>query len=342
MSIKELGMQVAGGAISEGYGMLDEAIMGDKRRRNQLEQQKKLNQQQYDMNMKMWEETNYAAQMEQIKKAGLNPAMIYAGGGDGGSTGNIGTSQASDEAEQSKAQSAKQGIGIESAMMQAQIENLEANTRKTNVEADRSAGIETEEIQASINNLLQETNNKQLQAKGLEIDNEYKLIESKILRDTSNAQIESIVNAVEKQKEEIRRLINENDITEETKNEIIKNAELQNEMIASNILNNSVDNMLSQQQAMKLIADIKRDLKSLELTESGQTIDIFKTTSGNEIKINELTEKIRHNLIEEGISNKVADKMSIGQAGGKVMQAIANIINMPISAISPKYKEAIK
>ena len=34
--------------------------------------------------MQMWEDTNYAAQREQLRKAGLNPAMIYGGGGEGG------------------------------------------------------------------------------------------------------------------------------------------------------------------------------------------------------------------------------------------------------------------
>ena len=56
----------------------------------------------YAKQMEMWENTNYPAQVEQIKKAGLNPAMLYGQSGGGatvtGSGGaSVGGGSASDE-----------------------------------------------------------------------------------------------------------------------------------------------------------------------------------------------------------------------------------------------------
>ena len=39
-----------------------------------------------ELQMQLWEETNYKAQVEQARKAGLNPAMLYSNGGSGGTT----------------------------------------------------------------------------------------------------------------------------------------------------------------------------------------------------------------------------------------------------------------
>ena len=96
--IKNLGEQVgsagASGALGMGLSMLDEAIFGDRRRKKQIEQQQKLTDIQKGANLEMmdaqkkqqlemWEATNYKAQIEQMKKAGLNPASIYGEGGGG-------------------------------------------------------------------------------------------------------------------------------------------------------------------------------------------------------------------------------------------------------------------
>ena len=90
---EQLGSVATGGigaVAGMGLNMLDEALFGKKRRKQQLEQQQKLTDMQvagnkelmdlgHKQQMQMWEDTNYAAQREQLRKAGLNPAMIYGG-----------------------------------------------------------------------------------------------------------------------------------------------------------------------------------------------------------------------------------------------------------------------
>lgn len=101
-------------------------------------------QKQYDM----WLKTNYGAQKEQMKKAGINPALMYGmGGGGGTTTGNASGSVSSSSATQNPGE---MGMGIQLAMMQAQLENIKANTNKTNTEASKIGGVDTQESQQRI------------------------------------------------------------------------------------------------------------------------------------------------------------------------------------------------
>ena len=45
--------------------------------------------------LEMWKATNYPAQVEQMKLAGLNPALAYGMGGGGGVTSNVATGKTS-------------------------------------------------------------------------------------------------------------------------------------------------------------------------------------------------------------------------------------------------------
>ena len=45
-----------------------------------------IKEEQRRMQMQMWEDTNYAAQVEQLKKAGLSIGLMYGKGGAGGAT----------------------------------------------------------------------------------------------------------------------------------------------------------------------------------------------------------------------------------------------------------------
>ena len=93
MPLTELGMMAAGQALDTIGGL---AMQGVNDRR-QLRQQQKLMQQQIKgqkemgkfnqaLALEMWDKTNYKAQVEQLKKAGLNVGLMYDGGGASGTT----------------------------------------------------------------------------------------------------------------------------------------------------------------------------------------------------------------------------------------------------------------
>lgn len=143
----QLGMQ----AGSQLIGGLMGGLFADANDRRQLAQQAKLqalqeegNKRMVDYNMqkqlKMWEATNYSRQVEELTKAGLNPAYMYGKGGGGGvttgsATGNVQGASAPVGGGERTAMAlgtAQQMMGIQ--LMKAQRDNINADT--ANKQAD--------------------------------------------------------------------------------------------------------------------------------------------------------------------------------------------------------------
>ena len=106
----------------------------------QMQNQAGLNRQGHDLQMDMWNKTNYGAQVGHMKNAGLNPALMYKGAGAGGTTG----SQTGGSASMGSSQQGKV-MDMSNLLMGAQIKDLEANARLKNVDADKKAGVDTDQ-----------------------------------------------------------------------------------------------------------------------------------------------------------------------------------------------------
>ncbi len=151
-----------GGAINTGLGLLLE----DHNDRRQLEQHADLGRQQMGFDMEkmryqnkmakeMWDATNVGAQVGHLKDAGMSVGLAYNGSGAGGTTagggsgGNINTGDAP--------KGGGEIMGLQ--LMNAQKGLLEAQTRKADADAKKTAGPDTRlttaqgglaEIQASL------------------------------------------------------------------------------------------------------------------------------------------------------------------------------------------------
>lgn len=132
------GLTTIGGWLGIGEGRQD---------RRQLEQQKKLNEINKEnldyenaAKLKMWKDTNYGAQLEEAKKAGVSKAAAIGGSGTGTQAGSIngGGGSASDAASTTNARTAQasQGMQLASqmALMKAQKDNIEADTANKKAE----------------------------------------------------------------------------------------------------------------------------------------------------------------------------------------------------------------
>lgn len=134
---KVLGM--VGQAAGIGGGIYS-AIRSRKAAKESHERAKELqdraHQQQYDM----WQKTNYPAQVEQLKKAGLNPALLYGQSGGGGvSTGAGNVASGAQEQVYDVA-----GAMNQSAMTAAQLDLVKAQAEKTRAEAENIGGVDKE------------------------------------------------------------------------------------------------------------------------------------------------------------------------------------------------------
>lgn len=126
-----------GAAIGAGAGAIMDIAQANRNKKRAKEMAVFNREQQ----MKFWEDTNYPAQVEQMKKAGLNIGLMYEGGGQTGQTTGA-------NAETPMEGSAGTAMGIQAMLQAAQVENLKADAKLKEVEAVKKGGADTENVMA--------------------------------------------------------------------------------------------------------------------------------------------------------------------------------------------------
>lgn len=232
-----LGAALAGVA-SAGMGMIANKIDRDA----QIDQQWKLNydqmvlQQQLgkynqQLAMKTWNDTNYEAQLEHMRNAGLNPALMYKSAGEGGQTlGNQASSAvAGAQAPHGGTTGMALQLGLQAAMQAAQIRNLDANTEKTKVDTAKTAGVDTQQAQANIaqtqtatEKLKTEVKNTEIQTSILKAQEEIAKIQANIANVTQTDAIDQIKIINDKLYGEAQSAITKGNVDKNTREEVTK------------------------------------------------------------------------------------------------------------------------
>ena len=208
------GASVGGGigaVVGGGLGLMSGLMAGDPAV-NQIMQQQRLNEMQiagnkelanYSQNLQkdMWNYTNYENQIKHLKAAGLNPALMYAKGGVGGQTGSANAGQVSGSHASSEAE--REAIGIQrnaqmlqTAMNITQMQNIKADTKVKEAEAEKIKGVDTEYTKsqtdvniANIKLIGQNTENTRLRNLGQETQNKLLKLEKLYQEGTLDARI---------------------------------------------------------------------------------------------------------------------------------------------------------
>lgn len=225
MSISEYGDSAAmgmmqgapGGPMGLAFGAasgIANRAMDEQAMKDQYFQQLKLNNMSLSLNKNMydyqmnrqfefWDKTNYKAQVEQMRKAGLNPALFYGkGGGMGATTGNASSgnfqSQAGSDTNRMDINLGRQSQIMQLSLLASQKANIDADTEKKKADAEKTKGVDTEnvrantqEIQANIDQINSLTENTKMRTKGQELTNDLLklqiLYESNTLEDRQEA-----------------------------------------------------------------------------------------------------------------------------------------------------------
>ena len=200
-----------GALVGGGLGLMTGLAEGDPAV-NQIRQQQRLNELQisgneelasYSQNLQkdMWDFTNYENQIKHLKAAGLNPALMYAKGGVGGQTGSanagqVAGSHASSETEREAIGIQRNAQMLQTAMNITQMQNIKADTRVKEAEAEKIRGVDTEYTKsqtdvniANIKLIGENTENTRLKNLGQETQNSLLKLEELYQEGTLDARI---------------------------------------------------------------------------------------------------------------------------------------------------------
>lgn len=229
-----------GGALGAGLGMI--AARGQHRRQKELmdiqyRNQQGLNQQGYDLNKKMWDETNYGAQKKHMKDAGLNPALMYGSAGAGGqATSGSGGSAGSGSAPMMDISQGMQGA-MQGAMMKAQIENIKADTKEKLTNAGFREGVETAEARQRIASLGQGIENQKAQKELTQVQTKLAQFDQDVKDRTKEWEIAKSFKELEYLQQEVKQIGWRNDLERE---QVQAQTKLLNEQILKSIADRSL------------------------------------------------------------------------------------------------------
>lgn len=212
--------------------------------RRQLNQQQKLQDMQmkgnmamgefnYQKQLDMWKATSYPGQMEQMKKAGINPGLMYGIGGGGGVTTGSPGGQVTGANAQGQSGEILGATGM-AMQMKAQRELLEA--QKENIQADTQNKIASAEntnadtpnkdkqghvLDATAENITQDTLNKKAQESLTKASTEIAKLEQELRTDTMEYSKGIIQETWQKISQEVNIIRNQSDISGATKEDAI-------------------------------------------------------------------------------------------------------------------------
>lgn len=285
----------------------------------QIRQQQKLtdmqanaNRQQADYSQKlaydMWEKTNYSAQMQQLKKAGLNPGLIYGMSGGGATTTGAPNTAGVGAGQAPQGGGEVQGMGIQMMqlqLMQAQKENIEADTANKNADTTNKPKTGAN-IEASTGQILANTGNIKADTKLKEIQTMIQEATAKYADEAAETQLFILKDTDARMTNEINKLSAEADLATQTVETKIEQARaeltgqyLQNAAVKAGI-------QLTEEQTKQVIQNIQTQIKQLQL--QGRSLD----QKDKDI----LIDQERNRLINKGIE------------WGAASQVIGNVVNV--------------
>lgn len=259
-------MDVAQGVIGTGIGL---ALQKGQDKR-QLKQAKKLQEMEiagskqltdysYGKQLQMWKDTNYSAQMAELKKAGLNPGLLYGMGGAGGqSTGGGAEHVGSGGAPVEAGGAAQMGMGLQIAMIGAQKRLIEAQASKTKAEEEKIKGVDTQLAKSQIDKVIAETDNEKVKTELGEIQVEISQVQEEIAKATQNAQKALVMTSLREATERLEILTNEKIISNETKDTVIT-------AVKQDLANSVIQGQLMKTQKNKTQKEIDQMAKELQL-----------------------------------------------------------------------------
>lgn len=264
----------------------------DRLKKDQLEQTKNLGDIQQSFNFesmdKAYEMNSPENQVKRLQAAGLNPALIYGQGGNSGGTVQalgIDGGRASSESERKANDIAIQGMAIQMAKMQSEIELN----------------------QATAENLRSNVPLNQAKTESQQLQNNFDKIRNKIKLATTQQEIDGLIDQFKNYYYEGLILVNKGRITQVEANNNEKYGERQ---FLAGILKLEGEAALSEEQADMLLETMNQNWEKLEIDREKNTIN---------------REALENALKVAGINQDSTIYGALINAGGKVIGDIIDV-----------------
>lgn len=187
--------------------------------------QKDLNVFNQGLALDTWEKTGYDAQVQQLKKAGLNPGLMYGQAGAGGTTqSGAGTSAG----QMDLPDMTTEGMAVQSAVQtalqvqqqKAQVENVKASTENIKADTANKTGGEAANLEADVQN-------KEIQNAIMNVQKQMAEIEKNVKNQTAEETIKQAKAVTEKAIADAEKAVIEKTISRETATAQIEQAKLE-------------------------------------------------------------------------------------------------------------------
>lgn len=279
-------IETAGAAIGAGVvnNIMDIAF-GEARQKQNLRGQKAALAQSNEAQMDMWNKTNYSAQVEHLKKAGLNPGLLYGMGGTGGAT----TGGGGANVDRGHGQGMDIAGAAQLALIKAQTENVEADTanKRSNVPVNEAT---VPKLQQDTKTGAAQEGNIKAQTGLTEVDKRIREMQEGILEATQYYEMGKVQEEWSKLVGEARSAgakgtIDTATIENKIKQETIRTVGMQLENAAT-----SKGIELTDQQIAKLKADIEIGYKDAETGRWNAESNATNANTGRNRLINDISE----------------------------------------------------
>ncbi len=254
-------MTALGIGIGAGLGFLGDQLTRNQRKKDQKEmyEHQMKTSDKYNRGMAlynqelakdMWEYTNYPNQVKQIAAAGLNPAMLYSQGGQGGQTAGAGEGGAPS----GSGGQPHQGMKIDPMtlanmeLVKAQAEDIRSQTeeRKGIDAAKKSQELETGKLELKL--LANDVKNTGMKNDILKLEREYSRLQNEAMNIANNWETERVEYEAERMRQQNKELLFNNELAEELRSDVIQASALSLKETAMRIMNISKDSELKEAQ----------------------------------------------------------------------------------------------
>lgn len=252
-----LGQQAASGAAQGGMD-LGTQLLGkmwgagiDRRNWEKAwPQQQKMMRFQQELGLDYWNKTNAEAQVQHLKKAGLNVGLMYGGSGPGGST-----------AQPNVPQGPATGMGLGGVRMQtaAEINLMNAQAEKTKAETEKLKGPDTENVVTGTGKLAAETENLRIEGERKRYETELARIQANVAGATQEDAITQIRTATNKMIQEASSAASKAHVDLSTQEDVIKQIKTNSVEQGLRILNQKKNLQMTEQQIKKIANDVIMD-----------------------------------------------------------------------------------